>query len=167
MSNYRSEAESDARETVYQFIGTIVERLEEFGQASDDLHNDYPDGDSWHHECHVDKYYNLTEAAEVIDQLSEFEETDSGLWESQQPKEAIGTCAAFTYGNAVLCFWADLIREINGEGSVICNDFDSLISEADKAEDAEDTDYEGSSSDDLRDEKKAALEEFIHDHIYG
>jgi len=161
--SYRNEAESDARETVSQFIGNIVEQLEEQGKASDDLHNDYPGGDSWHHECHVDKWYNLTEAAELIDQLSEFEETDPGLWETQQPKEAIGTCAAYTYGNAVLSFWVDLIKEINDEASVICNDFDDRINKAEEAEEAED--YDGPSSDDLRDEKRDALEELVNSYI--
>lgn len=161
MSDYRSDAVSDARETVSEFKDTILEQLEENDKASTDLHNDYPGGDSWHHESHVDRWYNLTDAAELIDQLSEHEETDSGLWDGQQPKEAIGTCAAFTYGNAVLSEWRELIEEINREAEIIIDDYDDQINDADEAEDDEDCDYEGPDSDDLRDKKKEALEELI------
>ena len=159
MSDYLSDAVSDARETVSEFKDTILEQLEKNDKASKDLHNDYPGGDSWHHESHVDKYYSLTDAAELIDELSVHEETDSGLWEGCQPKEAIGVCAAFTYGNAVLSEWCDLIDEINREAETIIDDFDDKINEADEAE--EDEEYKGPASDDLRDEKKEALGELI------
>lgn len=161
MSDYQSDATSDARETVSEFKDTILEQLEEKGEASKDLHNDYPNGDSWHHESHVDKWYNLTEAAELIDQLSEHEETDSGLWEGQQPKEAIGTCAAYTYGNAVLSEWSDLIEELNGEAETIVDDYDEQINDAEIAEEEKDEDYEGESAEALRTDKKNALGELI------
>jgi len=164
MSDYLSDAVSDARETVSEFKDTILEQLEENDKASKDLHTDYPGGDRWHHESHIDKYYNLTEAAELIDELSVHEETDSGLWEGCQPKEAIGVCAAFTYGNAVLSEWRDLIDELNGEAMTIIEDFDNRINEADESEDEagyQDEEYKGPASDDLRDEKKEALEELI------
>ena len=122
-TNYRQEAADDAAETVRNFTDEILEMLVDDGKASDDLFNHYPNGDSWHHESHVDKWYSLTDAAELIDQLSDFEETDSGLWDGQQPKEAIGTCAAYTYGNAVMSEWSDLIKEINDEGDTILSDF--------------------------------------------
>jgi len=64
MSNYRRDAETDARETVLEYLDAIVEKLENDGEASDDLHNDYSGGDAWHHESHVDQWYNLLEAAE-------------------------------------------------------------------------------------------------------
>ena len=164
MSDYRSDAVSDARETVFQFKDTILEQLEEKDEASKDLYNDYPDGDSWHHESHVDKWYNLTDAAKLIDQLSEHEETDSGLWEGQQPKEAIGTCAAFTYGNAVYSEWCDLIDEINNEAATIIEDYGSRITDAEDAEEEankEGEDYEGPDPGSLYAEKKFALEELI------
>jgi len=161
MSNYQSKAESDARETVGEFKDTILEQLEEKGEASKDLHNDYPSGDAWHHESHVDKWYSLTDAAELIEELSQHEETDSGLWEGQQPKEAIGTCAAFTYGNAVLSEWSNLIDEINREAETIIEDYDEQINDAETAEEEEDEDYEGESAEALRTDKKNALEELI------
>jgi hypothetical protein len=122
MSDYIAKAKSDAADTVLGFEDEILEQLLDKGEASDDLLNDYVGGDSYHHENHVDKSYYLTEAAELIDQLPEHEETDSGLWEGQQPKEAIGTCAAFTYGNAVYHYWSELIKEINDRAESIVDD---------------------------------------------
>jgi hypothetical protein len=111
--NYLSNAESDAKETVEYFFDTVVESLLDDGKASDDLYNDYPGGDAYHHESHVDKSYSLTEAAELLDELHDSEETDTGLWEGMMPKEAIGVQAAYTYGNAVYSEFRNLIEEIN------------------------------------------------------
>jgi hypothetical protein len=111
----------------------------------------------------------------LIDQLSEHEETDSGLWEGQQPKEAIGTCAAFTYGNAVYSEWTDLIDELNGEAETIIDDYNDQISDAEEAleaaetaENDDDEDYDGPSVeeaeekiDQLKAEKTADLEALI------
>jgi hypothetical protein len=63
----------------------------------------------------VDRDYDLSEAAELLDDLSKFEETDTGLWEGQEPRRAIATQAAFTYGNAVYSYWRELIDAINDE----------------------------------------------------
>lgn len=111
--HYWKMARDDARDTVENFINEIVEQLFDSGEASDDLNNDYPDGDSWHNENHVDKSYTLLEAANLLNQLSSVEEDDDGLWEGQSPHDAISTQAAYTYGNAVYSEWSDFIREIN------------------------------------------------------
>jgi hypothetical protein len=129
--NYLAKADSDARDTIDHFEDEILEQLLDSGEASDDLLNDYPNGDSWHHECHTDQWYNLTEAAAILDQLDDFEEDDSGLWEGQGPKDAIATMAAFTYANAVMSEWADRIKEINSEAETILDGF------ADRANDLE------------------------------
>ena len=115
MSDYRQDALDDAQETILEYIDEIVEQLEEKGEASADLYNDYHGGDTWHNESHIDRWYNLREAAELLDQLSEHKEDDSGLWAGQEPRQAIGTQAAFTYGNAVYSEWRDLISHINSE----------------------------------------------------
>jgi len=181
MSDYRSQAESDAQDTVSEYREQILEQLLESGEASDNLLNDYPSGDAYHHESHVDKWYSLGDAADLIDELSEFEETDSGLWERQQPKEAIGTCAAFTYGNAVYSEWRDLIEKINKETDTIIDDYDDQIGDAEnelekaeKAEETENEDYDGPASDDaqervdqLKAEKKAELEALIQRAVDG
>ncbi len=118
-TTYLDDARRDAAETVRNFLDEVVEQLIDRARgASDDLYNDYHDGDSYHHETHVDKAYNLQEAAELLDQLSEYEETDSGLWEGLAPREAIGAQAAYTYGQAVSCLWAELIKEINEDDTI-------------------------------------------------
>jgi exonuclease VII small subunit len=113
--DYRQNAQDDAQETVLEYLDEIVEQLENNGEASDDLYNDYSNGDAWHHESHVDRWYNLQEAADLLGQLSEYKEDDYGLWEGQEPERAIGTQAAYTYGNAVYSEWGELISRINDE----------------------------------------------------
>ncbi|MEN6367749.1 MAG: hypothetical protein ABFC88_13135 [Thermoguttaceae bacterium] len=175
MSNYLQDAESDAKGTVDNFIDEIIEQLIDNGEASDDLNNDYANGDSYHHENHVDKWYSLTDACNVITELDEFEETDNGLWDGQPMKEALSTCAAFTYGNAVYSEWTDLIKDINDDAETILEEYtdeenDLEIDIADlkdrikDAEDAEPDDAEYDSDKDLGklqeelSEKEAKLE---------
>ena len=170
--DYLASAESDAKSTIQEYADAILEQLLDDDKASDDLLNDYPDGDAYHHESHVDKWYSLIDAATLIDQLSKFEETDSGLWEGQQPKEAIGTCAAYTYGNAVYSEWTDLIRRINSEAEDIISDFAEEESDLEKEisdlEDAEGEDAEGEAEqkqadlDGLTERKENALREIIN-----
>ena len=117
--DYRANARVDAIDMVQHFEDEIVEQLVDRGEASDDYNNDYPDGDSYHHESHVDRAYNLLDAAKLLDQLGKFEETDSGLWEGQMPRDAIATQAAFTYGNAVSAFWSELVKAINEKAGEI------------------------------------------------
>lgn len=114
-TNYSLEAYDDALSTIENFEEEIAEQLEEKGEASSDLNNDYPNGDSYHHENHVDKSYSLREAADVLEQLSEHEADDPGLWEGLEPRRAIEAMAAYTYGNAVYADWVDLIEELNQE----------------------------------------------------
>ncbi len=167
MSNYRNDALNNARETVQEFRNEILEKLTESGEASSDLLNDYGRGDSWHHETHIDKLYDLTDAAELIDQLSDHEETDSGLWAGQQPKDAIGTCAAFTYGNAVYSEWVDLIEAINDEAEGILNDYSDRIDDANQAEEDNDEDYDGPDPDTLRIGREFSLSDMLDRIIAG
>jgi hypothetical protein len=136
-TNYRSEAISDARDMATEFLDTIVEALMDDGSASADVYNDYPDGDAYHHETHVDKAYNLQDAAQLLDDLDDFEETDSGLWDGLAPRDAIGAQAAYTYGNAVLSFFADIIREINDDDAI-----EELVSDHGEIEDPTDAQTE-------------------------
>jgi hypothetical protein len=113
--NHALEAISDAKDTVREFIDEIVTSLIETGEASNDLFNDYPNGDAYHHEYHVDKEYSLVEAGLLLDRLSDFEETDEGLWDGLEPRQAISCQAAYTYGNAVMYYWGVIIDEINAD----------------------------------------------------
>ncbi len=136
MSHYYDEAKDDAKEFATEFLDQIVGQLLVKGEASDDYNNDYDGGDSHFHESYVDKDYGLLEAAELLDALDQYEETDSGLWEGQEPRQAIATQAAFTYGNAVGSLFSDLIKEINGEIDVreIMDDLESKETEKHKEE---------------------------------
>jgi len=129
-TSYSTDATDDAKETVREYLDAIVDQIVDSGEASDDLLNDYGNGDRWHHESHVDKSYDLQEAAQLLSELSDHEETDSGLWEGQAPREAIATQAAFTYGNAVYSEWRDLIERINDEYGDLSPDLDALETEA-------------------------------------
>lgn len=168
MSNYRQEAADNARETVQEYRDEILEKLNDASEVSADLLNDYGSGDSYHHESHIDhRGYDLTEAAELIDQLCDHEETDSGLWEGQQPKDAIETCAAYTYGNAVYSEWIDLIEAINDKAGGIFNDYSDRIDDANQAEEDNDEDYDGPDTDTLRNNQKTALAEMLDRIIAG
>jgi len=137
--NYLADAKNDAKETVNNFLNEILKQLLNKEEVSDDLYSDYDGGDAWHHERHVDKWYSLYDAVAVLDQLDEFEETDSGLWEGQDIKEALSTCAAFTYGNAVYSEWTNLIERINDEADDIISEFDDKVAELEEAIDAANT----------------------------
>ncbi|MDD5527072.1 MAG: hypothetical protein PHE11_06705 [Candidatus Omnitrophica bacterium] len=112
---YYQLAEEDAKMLVTDyFMNEIIEQLMENGEASDDYNNDYSNGDGIFHETIVDRGYSTEEAIELLNDLREYEETDSGLWEGESWDRALATIAAFTYGNAVYDEWTKLIEEING-----------------------------------------------------
>jgi hypothetical protein len=121
-TDYMADAQGDAVDMAVYFATDIAEMLVRDGEASRDLLNDYSGGDSYHHENHVDRNYRLADAADLLDQLRDWEETDGGLWESQAPRDAIETQAAYTYGNAVHSLWRDLIGELNEEFATLCDD---------------------------------------------
>lgn len=113
MGKYTDEAQAQAWDCASNFVDEMVEQWKRNGDISDDLNNDYPHGDLYHHENHVDNSYDLTEAAAILDKLDEYEETDHGLWDGLEPREAISAQAAYTYGNAVYSMWTDIVKEIN------------------------------------------------------
>jgi len=156
---YFDSARSDAKDTVLEFIDDILESLVDNGEASDDLYNDYSNGDSYHHESHVDRDYDLLESAQILDELRDYEETDSGLWEGLEPRRAIAAQAAYTYGNAVYSMWSDLIKEINEDGTI--QEIYSSIQEIDDSdEDDEDADEKKSA---LAEKMRARIKELINE----
>jgi DNA polymerase III delta prime subunit len=92
----------------------IIEQFISDGEIGTDCRNDYRH-DSTFHETIIDKYYNLEDAVTLINDLNRYEETDSGIWESLEPEEAIGAKAAWTYGNAVKSMCDDLLEQISGD----------------------------------------------------
>lgn len=132
-TDYRAEAESDAKTMFQEFVGQMCAQWEQYRKVSDDFNNDYAGGDDYHHGTHVDKEYDLTEAAAVLDQLSDYEETDYGLWQGLEPRRAIAAQAAYTYGNAVASCWHDIISDVNDDLATLTN----IISDA-HTDDADD-----------------------------
>lgn len=128
MTDYNAEAIDDAKRMIEEFRDQIVEKLIDSGEASSDFNNDYAGGDRWHHETHVDRWYSLQEAAQLLSDLHRHKETDSGLWDGDEPEQAIAVQAAFTYGNAVASEWSDLIEEINDKWGEVSPALDLLES---------------------------------------
>lgn len=113
-TDYLEEAMSDAWETMEEYVDEMVEMWKNDEPVSNDLNNDYGSGDSYHHETHVDRAYRLKDAVDLLEQLSQYEEDDHGLWQGQQPRTAISTQAAYTYSNAVYAMWSGLVDDLNG-----------------------------------------------------
>ncbi len=112
-TNYAVKAEEDAMECAEHFEDTLCQMWRDDRKLSTDLNNDYRNGDAYHHENHTDKAYSLADAAKLLDDLADSLETDNGLWDGQDPREAISTQAAYTYGNAVSYYWSAIIDAIN------------------------------------------------------
>lgn len=113
VKNWRAEAYGDALDAAEYFLDKIVEAIiDNQGDAPTDIMNRQYD-ESYHHESHIDKSFSLIEAAHVLDDLDEFEETDSGMWEGLDPREAVKTQAAYTYGNAVSSMFTEVMQAIN------------------------------------------------------
>lgn len=121
MSNWKDQAEEDAKDAVLHFEDEILEQLVDDDEASTEI-NDY--SDSYHHESHIDKDYGFIEAAQLIGELDDYEESDTGLWEGQDMQKALSTCAAFTYGNAVYSEFRRLMGEINDHYDTELSGFD-------------------------------------------
>lgn len=112
---WMSKAIEDAENLIKDyFIDEIVQAIVDGEEVSSDMYNDYDNGDEIFHEVIVDRDYHRSDAIELIDELYEYEEEDSGIWEGLGWEEVIKTKAACTYGNAVMSEWDDIIEEING-----------------------------------------------------
>lgn len=146
--NFVDAATKDAKDAALHFLDEIVENLINMGSTESRLH-DYDGGDDYHHENHVDHDYKLTEASEIIDQLSDYEETDSGLWQGLEPRRAIVVQAAYTYGNAVLFLFREIIGDINDDGIV-----------SDMLEDMEEESEDSSTGAALRERVKELINDF-------
>jgi len=109
------------------FIPEIVDYFINDGEVPNDMNNDYANGDGIFHETITDTEYDTDEAMEILQELSSFEEDDSGLWEGKDWDDILRIKAAYTFGNAVASEFEDLIATINEI------DLDELIKQAVKA----------------------------------
>jgi len=104
---------ADAQDIISNYIEEIAKMLIDDGEASTDLYNDYNDMDSRISESD-DYWRNPEEAIETIDELSEFEEEDSGLWEGcSDYSEILNAIAHYTYQNALYHEIESMIENIN------------------------------------------------------
>ena len=112
--DYRANADYDAREFIDNFTEEIIEELE--AMMSNPMGViDRDRAQTWLHEYITDREYDLLSAAQLLDQLSEHCESDSGLWQGQEPRDAISTQAAFTYRNAVYSIVRSYLENIVSE----------------------------------------------------
>ena len=105
--------EADAQDIISNYIEEIAEMLIDDGEASTDLYNDYNNMDANISES--DSYgHNPSDAIEIIDELSEFEEEDGGLWEGcRDYREILSAIAHYTYTNALYHEIESMIESIN------------------------------------------------------
>jgi len=104
---------ADAQDIISDYIEEIAKMLIDDGEASTDLYNDYSDMDSRISES--DDYWRRPEEAiETIDELSEFEEEDSGLWEGcRDHRKILSAIAHYTYTNTLYAEIESMIKSIN------------------------------------------------------
>lgn len=114
--SYYEQAQEEAKDFIVDcLLDEILNQFIEDGEIGTDIRNDFDDGDSAFHETIVDRSYSTEEAIDLIDDLSDYEETDSGLWEGQDWDDILSTKAAFTYGNAVYDKASNLIEWIRDD----------------------------------------------------
>ena len=101
--DYSNEIEREAVNFLLNHEEMIVEALKE---NKDFDRNDIDDLDTAFHENIVDKAYTTKDAAYVIDNCRN-PETDSGLWEGQEPIESLQSMAAWSFANDV---WVELME---------------------------------------------------------
>jgi ubiquitin-protein ligase len=115
-TNWFKEAEQDAKSGVLDVVDVIIKDIIDNEGSTDKGINDFVD--EFRH-TYSDQSYSLIEAAQVLDALSDYEETDSGIWEGLEPRDAVKAQAAYTYGNAVYgiadeilnTIWAEITEE--------------------------------------------------------
>lgn len=104
---------ADAQNIISNYIEEIAEMLINDGEASTDLYNDYRNMDSRISESD-DYWRSPEEAIETIDELSEFEEEDGGLWDrSSDYRDILNAIAHYTYTNALYNEIESMIESIN------------------------------------------------------
>lgn len=109
---YRKKAKHDARviARVDLFNEIVAEILSTKG-PTDKVHiGDYPSG-----QIHSPEAPNLSpwKACDLLEELGEFEDTDTGQWEGEEVREALKICAGLTYREAVNSYFTVIIDQIN------------------------------------------------------
>lgn len=138
-TDYRYNANSDALEMLYEHREQVIEYLcMDAVWEAPKYPNEYEGMDRWHHESYIDKNpdYTLQEAADLLEQLEGFAETDRGLWQGIAPVAAITCQAAYTYGNAI---WHYFVKHIENLNDNLCSVILEMDVQADDFKDQVDT----------------------------
>lgn len=94
-ANYREYIDNEARSFVDEYEDELLDEIKDGNTDVYEFVNDYRVHE-WVDNDFI--YVDLTDSAEILEQ-SDNVEIDSGLWEGQEPVEAIKTQAFFTYRN--------------------------------------------------------------------
>jgi len=94
--NYQADVKKEAKSFLQNHEDDVKQAIKDGEDWSYNL--DFMDS-SFHSEI-VDQSYSLEDAAFIVENSDNTEE-DSGLWEGQQPRDAIVTQAAYSFGNDV------------------------------------------------------------------
>lgn len=146
-------------------VDFIEEVMDEVAESLKNGENYLLDGDveDRFFECVTDRSYTLSDAAFVIENSNNVE-TDSGLWEGQEPHEAVKTQAAFTFSNDVHATVEEMYEDIKSEYDDNYNEvYDDLMKrhENDVKADPDDDDYDAT-----EDAENAAVE-YAKDYFEG
>ena len=156
---------ADAQDIISNYIEEIAEMLISDGEASTDLYNDYANMDSWISESD-DYWRNPEEAIKTIDELSEFEEDDSGLWEGcGNYREILSAIAHYTYINALYHEIESMVESINDtiDSDIITEIEDQITKELlteDDYQSMKETDIDIEDFDQVREWCEENIEEF-------
>lgn len=134
MGSPRQEADSDSLDAIEHFLDEIVENvILELGVGFQKDISDF-DGD-YLHENVTDRSYRPREAVDILEDLHEFEETDSGLWEGAEDwRRILETIAAYTYSNAVASMFSSNMENLESEFSGFPFTYEDLLENKAKAE---------------------------------
>jgi hypothetical protein len=121
MINYEIAAKNDAKDFIREHVREqIIENFIRVSETPIQLYKYNVDDDLTYQ--FSDEDYSPKEAVELLEQLSDYEETDRGLFEDKDWRDMLSGIAAFTYKNAVMSFIDDLLTEINGIDIQFAND---------------------------------------------
>lgn len=156
--NYIEEADGQSMTIILDCADAIAEWIfNNDGSVNTDFIQNEVDGiDEMVNES-SDSHYSLLEAAQCIEQLDQYEESDYGLWEGVDSfQRAAEICAAFTYRNAVSSFLCENVQNFIDE-----HDIKEIVEARIEFEDTEDIsivkEYKSAASDRLTIEAIADL----------
>jgi hypothetical protein len=95
--DYQKDVENDARSFIADHEDMIVDALVNNGDFD---YNDMDNLDQEWHDDIIDRSYTLMDAAAILEECQN-QETDYGLWERQEPSQAVIIQATYSYANDV------------------------------------------------------------------